>query len=132
MQPDVANLPRAGSLLAATWFELCGLAVAWPLEPCRDDLLVWLDGLAQRIQVKTTTVRTGSGWTVRLSSSRKELRTYDPDEIDQFFVIDGDYNLYLIPLPAVGGLTAISVSAYQGYRLPGIPNLDDSGRRATG
>jgi hypothetical protein len=132
MRPDVANLSRAGSFLAAAWFELCGFAVSWPLEPCRYDLLVWLDDRAERIQVKTTTVRTGSTWTVRLASTRKELRTYDPDEIDQFFVVDGDCNMYLIPLRVVGGLTAISLSAYARYRLPGIPSLDDVDRRSTG
>ena len=41
--------------------------------------------------------------------------TYDPDEIDYFFVIDGDFSYYLIPVAAVGGLMAIRLSAYLQY-----------------
>jgi hypothetical protein len=55
---------------------------------------------------------------VATTSGRKEPRTYDPDEIDQFFVIDGDHNYYLIPIRVVGGLSAIQVSAYQSDVLP--------------
>jgi hypothetical protein len=121
LRPRIVNLPRAGSLLAASWFELSGFEVSWPLEPCRYDLIVCRAEGAQRVQVKTGTVRTRSSWMVRLSSTRREIRTYDPDEIDQFFVIDGDFCFYLIPIGVVGGLTAIHVSAYQAYRLPTEP-----------
>jgi len=117
MRPRQVNLARAGSLLAAAWFELCGHSVSWPLEPCRYDLLVWTGTTAERIQVKTTTVKQGTTWTVWISNSGKERTTYGPDEIDQFFVIDGDFDYYLIPVAAVGGLMAIQLSAYRGYRL---------------
>lgn len=43
--------------------------------------------------------------------------TYDPDEIDYFFAIDGDLDLYLIPIAAVGGLHMIHLSAYSAYHL---------------
>jgi hypothetical protein len=118
MRPQQSNLARAGSLMAAAWFELCGHSVSWPLEPCRYDLLVWIGTTAERIQVKTTAVKQGTSWTVWISDAGKERTTYDPDEIDHFFVIDGDFDYYLIPIMAVGGLTAIQLSAYQGYRLP--------------
>jgi hypothetical protein len=110
---DLANLRRAGSLLAASWFALCGHDVSWPLEPCRYDLLVDFGEACQRIQVKTTTVRSGDSWTVWLSSTRPGGRVpYDPDGIDYFFVIDGDLSYYLIPVRRVGGLQAIVLSAY--------------------
>jgi hypothetical protein len=118
MRPQQVNLARAGSLMAAAWFELCGHSVSWPLEPCRYDLLVWIGMTAVRVQVKTTTAKQGTSWTVWISNTGKRRTTYDPDEIDQFFVIDGDYEYYLIPSAAVGGLTAIHLSAYRGYRLP--------------
>lgn len=73
---------------------------------------------AQRVQVKTTTVKQGSSWTVWISNTGKERATYDPDEIDHFFVIDGEFNFYLIPVAVVGGLTAIQLSAYGDYRMP--------------
>lgn len=115
LRPQLTHLARAGSLLAAGWFELCGHRVSWPLEPCRYDLLVWIADSAQRIQVKTTTVKQGRAWTVWISTTGKERSAYAPDEIDHFFVIDGDLNFYLIPVAAVGGLMAIQLSAYEDY-----------------
>jgi hypothetical protein len=115
--PDIAYLDRAGSLLAASWFALCGHAVSWPLEPSRYDLLVCSDEKIRRVQVKTTTVRAGATWKVYLSTSHRERRTYDPDEIDDFFIIDGGLMFYLIPVVAVGGLHAIHLGAYVDYQL---------------
>lgn len=115
--PDMAHLARAGSLLAAAWFTLCGHDVSWPLEPSRYDLLVRTDLGIRRVQVKTTTTRTGNSWQVFLSTTGRERRTYDPDEIDDFFVVAGDLTHYLIPVAAVGGLHAIHLSAYDRYRV---------------
>lgn len=113
-----AHLPRAGSLLAASWFTLRGCGVAWPLEPCRYDLLVTAPGTpARRIQVKTTQVQVGKTWKVYLSSTRKGRIVYDPDEIDFFFVIDGEFDCYLLPVDAVIGLHAIHLAGYAAYRL---------------
>jgi hypothetical protein len=128
MRPQLAHLPRAGSLMAAAWFELCGHHVSWPLEPCRYDLLVWMEASARRIQVKTTTVKQGASWTVWISKSTGTTRTtYDLDEIDYFFVIDGEFNFYLIPVAVVGGLTAIQLSAYREY-LVATPSTADTTR----
>jgi len=120
------NLGRAGSLLSAAWFALSGWDVAWPLEPCRYDLIVTKDGLVHRVQVKTTTVRVGETWTVWLSKSRKHRVTYDPDEIDYFFVIDGDFRYYLIPVAKVGGLHQIHLAAYSTYRLERLEATESS------
>jgi PD-(D/E)XK endonuclease len=117
-RPDIAHLDRAGSLLAASWLTLCGHEVSWPLEPSRYDLLVCTDERIRRVQVKTTTVRAGDTWKVYLSRARRERRTYDPDEIDDFFIIDGELTYYLIPVVAVGGLHAIHLRAYAQYKLP--------------
>ncbi len=69
--------------------------------------------------------RQGKSWTVWISKAGKATgkarSTYDPDEIDQFFVIDGDFNFYLIPVAAVGGLMAIQLSAYHDYLVPSEP-----------
>ena len=116
-RPDLAHLDRAGSLLAASWFTLCGQSVSWPLEPSRYDLLVCTRQGIRRIQVKTTKVRAGDTWKVYLSTSHRGRRTYDPDEIDDFFIIDGELTCYLIPVAAVGGLHAIHLSAYVQYQL---------------
>lgn len=119
-KPDTAHLDRAGPLLAAAWFTLSGLNVSWPLEPSRYDLLVSTVEGIRRVQVKTTTVRTGQTWKVYLSTCRRGRKPYDVEEIEDFFVIDGDLNHYLIPVAAVGGLQAIHLAAYEQYRLPRI------------
>jgi hypothetical protein len=116
-RPDTAHLARAGPLLAASWFTLCGHDVSWPLEPSRYDLLVLTDQGIRRVQVKTSTVRAGSTWKVYLSTSRTGRRTYDPDEIDDFFLIGGDMTCYLIPVAEVGGLQAIHLAGYEKYQL---------------
>lgn len=76
------------------------------------------------MQVKTTTVRVGDTWKVYLSNSGKVRRTYSPDEIDDFFVITGDFQCYLIPVAAVCGLQAIHLRGYQRFRLSWA--LDDA------
>ncbi|MGY2066279.1 group I intron-associated PD-(D/E)XK endonuclease [Blastococcus sp. SYSU DS0619] len=116
-RPDIAHLGRAGSLLAASWFTLCGHEVSWPLEPSRYDLVVCTDVGIRRVQVKTTTARVGDTWKVYLSTSRRERRTYGPEETDDFFIIDGALTCYLIPVAAVGGLHAIHLRGYAQYRL---------------
>ena len=105
-------------MIAAAWFTLCGHEVSWPLEPSRYDLLVCSpDGGFRRVQVKTTSTRVGSTWQVFLSTARRERKTYDPDEVDDFFIIDGNLTFYLIPIAAVGGLHAIHLRAYEQYRV---------------
>lgn len=130
-RPDVAHLARAGSLLAAAWFALCGHDVSWPLEPSRYDLLVATDSGIRRVQVKTTTVLVGETWKVYLSTARGERKTYAPDEIDEFFVIDGDLAYYRIPVATVGGLHAIHLGAYAQFRQPQAMNGVPEGDQAT-
>jgi len=122
--PDLANLHRAGPQLAAAWYTLCGRDVCWPLEPCRYDLVVDVAGRTRRIQVKTTVTRAGSTWQVFLSSGGSDRKVYSPDEIDDFFLIDGDLQYYLVPIEAVRGMHAIHLSAYEDYRLPQLPAPD--------
>ncbi len=126
--PAMHNLGRAGALFAATWFTLAGYEVSWPLEPCRYDLAVRRDDEFRRVQVKTTRTREGAGWKVYLSNARGVRRTYSPEEIDDFFIIDGELNAYLMPLAVVGGLQAINLSAYERFRVPtGFTGKDPDG-----
>ncbi|MGX5697126.1 hypothetical protein ACWKWP_13075 [Agromyces soli] len=128
-EPDIANLGRAGALFAAAWMTLCGQDVAWPLEAARYDLLVGSGSAVRRVQVKTTSVRVGKTWKVYLSTSRGGRRTYDPEEIDDFFIIDGEFGCHLIPVDVVGGLHAIHLAAYSAYRLT---TLGPPGAMSTG
>jgi PD-(D/E)XK endonuclease len=119
--PDLSNLPRAGSLMAATWLTLCGFEISWPLEPVRYDLVALRDGSLRRIQVKTCRRWHAGGWMVSLATTSGHLRTYDPDDIDDFFVVDGDLEFYLIPVAAVAGRYAITLSRYQAFRMEQVP-----------
>jgi hypothetical protein len=126
VQPDLANLPQAGSLMAATWLTLCGYEVSWPLEPARYDLVASHDGALTRVQVKTCRRWVPGGWEVSLSTTSGARRTYDPDDIDEFFIIDGDLEFYLIPIAAVGGRHTITLTRYQAFRLEQLPVAIDS------
>jgi hypothetical protein len=75
----------------------------------------------QRVQVKTTTVASEHGWFVWISTTGKVRRAYTADEIDSFFVIDGDLNYYLIPISAVGGYQMIELAAYDAFRVQARP-----------
>lgn len=119
VKPSSEQLSKAGSLLAAAWFIFEGCGVSWPLEPCRFDLVVTKAETTQRVQVKTTVSREGSSWKVYLSNSRKGGRlTYSNQEIDSFFILDGDLNCYLIPISVVVGKQAINLSNYRRFQLP--------------
>lgn len=123
LAPDSKHLFRAGALLAAAWFEASGVCVAWPLEPARYDLLAHTPLGVSRVQVKTTTNQAGSTYAVTLSTSSHAgpgRRVYDPDEIDEFFIIDGDMNFYRIPMSVAGGRSILRLSVYAGFRVPGF------------
>jgi hypothetical protein len=108
-------------MMAAAWLSLCGYQISWPLEPCRYDLLAGRDGQIIRIQVKTTRLETPAGWVVSLSTTSGGRRVYDPDDIDYFFVVDGDLEYYLIPVASVGGMHSITLSRYAQFRLEKEP-----------
>lgn len=115
--PQSQRLRRAGALLAAAWFELVGSEVAWPLEPCRYDLLVVRGGETRRVQVKTTINRSGRTWTASLTCTSARDRVYAPGEIDEFFIIDGDLHMYLIPFEVVAGRSAVQVAHYANFQV---------------
>ena len=56
-----------------------------------------------------------------MSTTSGGRRTYDPDYIDEFFVIDGDLEFYLIPVAAVGGSHAVTLSRYKAFRVEQVP-----------
>lgn len=133
LRVDLANLSRAGSQIAAAWFTLCGQDVSWPLEPCRYDLLVSGNGETRRVQVKTTTTRDECGsWRAHVSTNgRHETRVYTTDEIDDFFIIDGDLNFYLIPIRAMRGMHYVRLRAYETFKVrDGAPATCPGGETA--
>lgn len=117
MVPSLRNLPIAGSTLAAAHLMLSGYQVAWPLEPCAYDLLASREDETIRVQVKTSRQRRGGSWVAALNSTSRKCRVYDPDDIDSFFVIDGDLNYFWLPVAVVGGLQQVNLNKYVEFRL---------------
>ena len=75
-----------------------------------------------RVQVKTTTSAQKDGWHVGVghhpdTHSKKNgyVLAYSPDEIDLFFIVDGDMTIYLIPSRAIAGRVGILLRTYRKY-----------------
>jgi PD-(D/E)XK endonuclease len=120
-KPALKNLREAATSLAAAWFALCGFTAAIPVEPALYDLLVSLPEGIKRIQVKTTTHNSKSGWIVQVGrrpysiKNNSRLVPYDPEFIDLFFIVDGDLALYLIPSKVIAGRVGLVLRTYTKY-----------------
>lgn len=127
--PQAATLPTdprhlrvAAGTLAATWFMLRGCAVSFPAEPTVYDLLADTPEGIMRVQVKSTTCSQKNGWQVGVghhpdthSKKKGYVLAYSPDEIDLFFIVDGDMTIYLIPSRAIAGRVGILLRTYRKY-----------------
>jgi PD-(D/E)XK endonuclease len=121
-QPALAHLRHAAPSIAAAWFLLCGRAVSTPNEPQPYDLIVDMPDGLKRVQVKSGTSRDARGnWLGRIghrpdgSPKVSDFIPYGPDEVEVFFVVDGDLLLYLIPASAAAGKTTLSLRAYREF-----------------
>lgn len=120
-KPALRNLRDAATMLAASWFSLCGFTTAIPVEPTIYDLLVSMPDGIKRVQVKTTTYNSKVGWQVGVGrrpyspGNRERLVPYDPELIDSFFIVDGDLNMYLIPSQVIAGRVQILLRTYAKY-----------------
>jgi hypothetical protein len=121
LRTERKHLRVAAESLAATWFTLRGCTVSLPIQPTAYDPLVGTADGISRVQVKTTTFTSKNGWQVGVghhpdTHSKKGRRlAYDPDEIDLFFIIDGDMTMYLIPSRAIAGRVGILLRTYTKY-----------------
>jgi hypothetical protein len=119
-QLDPMRLRDAAAPLAAAWFMMRDCTVSFPVEQAIYDLLVQSDREILRVQVKTTTT---SGATGQVNVARRPYSAqnlgprmpYDPRVIDYFFIVDGDYNMYLIPSRVVAGRVVLMVRTYEKY-----------------
>jgi hypothetical protein len=121
VETDRRHLRAAGPVTAAAWFMLRGCTVSFPIEPAAYDLLADTPDGVSRVQVKTTTFANQYGWMATVghhpdTHSRKgQLQAYDPDEVDLFFIVDGDMTMYLLPYRAVAGRVRIQLRTYRKY-----------------
>jgi hypothetical protein len=139
--PQRKYLRVAAGALAAAWFSLRGCAVSFPLEPTQYDLLADTPEGIRRVQVKTTTFASKDGWTATVGhhpdkhSKKGPLLAYDPDEIDLFFIVDGDMTIYLLPSRAIAGRVMVVLRTYRKYivgnarglvEMPGLRSAPDA------
>jgi len=95
--------------------------VSLPVEPAVFDLLVATPAGIKRVQVKTTTYNGKTGWMVQVGrrpyseGNRARLVPYDPDELDFFFILDGDLTMYLIPSRVLAGRVQVLLRNYRKY-----------------
>jgi hypothetical protein len=123
LKAQLKYLRVAAGTLAATWFMLRGCAVSFPAEPTVYDLLVDTPEGLVRVQVKTTTSnRKLEGWVVGVghhpdthAKKKGYVLAYSPDEIDLFFIVDGDMTMYLIPSRAIAGRITLVLRTYRKY-----------------
>lgn len=125
LRTDLANLRSAGTYLVAAACTLAGLQVSWPLEPAVYDLLADAPGRpVRRIQVKTTTRFLDGTWQCGIARSAyvpgggKARTRYEPHEVDDFGIVDGELRVYLVPARAVSGRAELSLRRYEQYLLP--------------
>ena len=124
------NLRKAGPLLVAALLTLKHCQVSWPLEPAAYDLLVDSgEPPTLRVQVKTTTYRSGGTWVCSISRSSytaarrwAQPEVYGIEEIDYFGIVDGDIDVYFIPSALVAGRRVISLNRYRAFVIGRAPS----------
>jgi hypothetical protein len=129
LAPKRQHLRDAGPYLALFAFNAAGLQAALAPEGAAYDVLVDFgsEGV-KRVQVKTGTGRLSGSWVCRLSRSEYDknghgghrLAVYSSEDIDYFACVDGDFQLYVIPVEAVEGLGSICLRKYERYRVHGL------------
>jgi hypothetical protein len=103
------------------------------------DLLADTPQGIMRVQVKTTTSAQKDGWQVGVghhpdthSKKKGYVLAYSPDEIDLFFIVDGDMTIYLIPSRAIAGRVGILLRTYRKYIVGNAQGLLEAGADAVG
>lgn len=117
---DPVRLREAAVPLAAAWFTMRDCSVAFPIEQAVYDLLVHSPGGISRVQVKSTMT---TGPKAQVNVGRRPYTAgnlgprlpYDPKVIDYFFIVDGDWNIYLLPSQVIAGRVGLMLRTYQKY-----------------
>jgi hypothetical protein len=129
LMPKPEHLRHAGPYLVLFAFNAAGIPAALAPEGAAYDLVAdfGAEGL-KRVQVKTGTGREAGSWKCMLSRSEYDRNghgghrraIYSAEDIDYFACVDGDLQLYLIPVEVVEGRASIQLRKYQGYRVTGL------------
>jgi hypothetical protein len=115
------QLRRTAPMIAMMWFMARGCTPSLPAEPEPYDLIVNTPEGLRKVQVKSTTCKSNGSWHVGVGHGtggprpQDRVVPYDHEEIDLFFIVDGDFNMYLIPSLVIAGRIGISVGAYAAF-----------------
>lgn len=129
LAPKREHLRNAGPYLVLFALNAAGIPATLAPEGSIYDVLADMpaDGI-KRIQVKTGTMCEAGSWICRLSRSEYDRNghgghrqaVYSSEDIDYFACIDGDFQLFLIPIAIVEGRGSVSLRKYDAYRLRGL------------
>ena len=122
--PNTRVQGNAGLGIAIAYFTRIGVEVAVPLtDTQRYDLIIVHHAGMERVQVKTTTVKQGRNYYVKLTTiggnhTQVKVRKFEPTDYEWLFVVCGDATAYMIPTPAITARTGLLLGRrYEGYRL---------------
>jgi hypothetical protein len=98
-------------------FVKCGMTVSIPLTDSQDyDLIVDVDGMLDRVQVKTTSFKAKSGnYVVSLSvkggnrTSKGTVKAFDSTKVDSVFATTSDGTKYWIPCTSINSAYNITL-----------------------
>ena len=127
---DLLHLRNAAVGYAITWFMRRGHVASVPIVTTRYDLVVDTDSGLKKIQVKTTNSRENSGRflvfvshaeydsTRQSNASGKRRRVpYDATDVDWFFILTSEKDIYLIPRSVTGSRISLTLDkAWASYR----------------
>lgn len=110
---------------AIAYFTKRGCPVCVPLTDSQAfDLVVGIDGILRKIQVKTTSYQRKDRFQVDLRtkggnrSGTGKTKKFLPCTIDYLFVLTSDNTCYLIPSTSLGGTGVISIGqSYDQFRV---------------
>lgn len=121
-----------GETSALDWLCSQGYPTGIPFGSSPDwDLIAEIDGVLQRVQVKTSTQRTAAGrWQVTLCTRGGNrswggvVKRFSSERCDWLFVLLGDGRRYFLPAKVVEGSTGITLGGpkYAAFEVdPGVP-----------
>jgi hypothetical protein len=121
-QVDFMRLRDCATPIATAWFKLRGCIVSFPEEGAVYDLLAdFPEHGMLRVQVKSSIHKPDLAKTVIVgrrpyaAGNLAPLMPYDPKAIDYFFIVDGEFNMYLIPSSVIAGRVGILLRTYKEY-----------------
>lgn len=138
-QADLMRLRECATSIAAAWFKLRGCTISYPEEGAVYDLLADSPEHGMlRIQVKSS-IHPPNGSRIRsVTVGRRPYSAgngaprlpYDPKVINYFFILDGAFNMYLIPSSVIAGKVGINLRTYKEYIVGNVRGLlgDESER----